>query len=272
MFTIKVIDSYNGTINPSTDQIVKSGESVKFRFVPKPDFVIDSVFIDNENIGAVDNYTFENVTDNHSIYVRYINIKNACNRVAYNRYDTIRDIGYLLINELIKNNDDIWKLLKYNTPDALMRDFLTLDEKRALIFDGFTNPDSEEYRVFRQPFLDDAFEQQVTQLRCYLLSINPENRSVGTITYALETVCHTKILSLANYENRLEVMVQQLFQTLNGVNVGAIGEFVFDDNSSFFDLSSVNMYNNRNFMGFTTVLSCKVGDLTGEQNYAGLFG
>ena len=38
MFTIKVIDSYNGAINPSTDQIVKSGESVKFRFIPKPDF------------------------------------------------------------------------------------------------------------------------------------------------------------------------------------------------------------------------------------------
>lgn len=272
MFVIKVIDSYNGTTNPSGNQLVEEGSSITFRFAPKPGFVIDCVFVDNENIGNVSSYTFDNVTENHNIYARYIDAKKACDRVAYNRYNTIRDIGYLLISELIKNNDDIWRLLKYNTPDALTRDFLTLDEKRELIFDGITNPDSEQYRVFRQPFLDDAFEEQVTQLRCYLLSINPENRSVGTVTYAFETVCHLKIMSLANYENRLEVMVQQIMQTLNGVHVGAVGEFVFDDNSSYFDLSSMNMYNNRNFMGFTTVLSCKIGDLTGEKYYGGFFG
>ena len=101
--------------------------------------------------------------------------------------------------------------------------------------------------------------------------MNPENRRVGTVGVALECVSHIKILALENYENRLEVMVQQLLQTLNGVDIGGIGELVFDDNSSYFDLASLNMYNNRNFLGWTLVMSVKVGDLTGAQNYDGIF-
>lgn len=271
-YTIKVIDSYNGDITPSTNQTVEEGGSAVFNFVPHFGYLIDSVFIDNEDIGAVETYAFTNVKENHSIYVRYLNADTACNKVAFNRYNTIRDAGYLILDHLIRNNDDIWRLLKYPTSDALSKDFLTLKEKRALIFDGTSNPDSEEYRVFRQPFLDDAFNKQVSQLRVYVLTMNPENRSVGTVGVALEAVCHNKLLALDSYENRLEVMVQQLLQTLNGVEVGGIGELVFDDNSSFFDLASVNMYNNRNFLGWTLVMSFKVGDLTGAEQYAGLFG
>lgn len=271
-YTIKVIDSYNGDIKPGKDQTVEEGGSVVFTFSPHLGYVIEDVFIDNESVGELDTYTFTNVTENHSIYVRYGNIETMCDKVAFNRYNTIRDAGYKIIEQLIKNNDDIWRLLKYNTPDALNKDFLTLEEKRGLIFEGTTNPDAEDYRVFRQPFLDDAFDSQVSQLRVYLLTMNPENRSVGTVGMALECVCHNKILSLSNYENRLEVMVQQLLQTLNGIEVGGIGELVFDDNSSFFDLASLNMYNNRNFLGYTLVMSVKVGDLTGAEQYAGLFG
>lgn len=272
MYTIKVIDSYNGTITPSTNQIVEKGGSVSFKFAPNFGYAIDEVFVDNEPIGAFEQYTFTDIQENHSIYVRYLKTEVECDKVAYNRYNLIREISYRVIDYLLRNNDDIWRLLKYNTPDALSQDFLTLAEKRSLIFSGIGNPDSEDYRVFRQPFLDDAFNEQVSQLRCYTLTMNPENRSVGTVGVALECVSHNKILALENYENRLEVMVQQLLQTLNGVDIGGIGELVFDDNSSYFDLASLNMYNNRNFLGWTLVMSVKVGDLTGAQNYDGIFG
>lgn len=271
MPTIKVIDSLNGDILPKTNQEIAKGGNIAFTFAPKFGYRVDSVFVDNEKVidGYAESYMFTNVQEDHSIYIRYTDAK--CDSVAFNRYNNIRNIGYLIVQYLMKNNDDLWRLLKYNTPDALQRDYLTVAEKRELIFDGKDDPDSEQYRVFRSAFTDDAITAQIAQLRVYLATINPENRSIGTIDVAIECVCHVKIQDLNSYENRLEVMVQQALQTLNGADVGGIGELVFDDNSSFFDLASLNMFNNRNFLGFTTIMSCKVSNMRTPENYGGMF-
>ena len=78
------------------------------------------------------------------------------------------------------NNENIWKLLKYNEPNALSNPSLTLNEKAALIWDG--NGDSESYKVFRTPYLDDMFTEQTTQLRVYLTTVYPDNSKEGRIS------------------------------------------------------------------------------------------
>lgn len=181
--------------------------------------------------------------------------------VAYNDYKPIRSMCYNILCYLMENNEEIWKLLKYNTPDALYKPNLTMDEKRALIFNG--NGKAEEYRVFRSAFLDDIFTKECSQLRIYVTTLSPDNRSVGTVDIGIECVVHNKLINIDSYESRLEVLVQQVIETLNGKNIGGIGVFFFDKTGSMYDLARVNIYNNRNFFGFTLIGSSKVASLNG---------
>lgn len=183
---------------------------------------------------------------------------DCCGNNYFTSYKTLRKICNTIIQYLLINNEEIWKLLKYNTPDALFKDNLTMKEKSALIYDGVG--DSSKFRVFRSPYIDDLFDEDCAQLRVYAESISPDTPQYGTVDINLEVVSHVKIVHLAEYENRLEVMIQQLLQTLNGVYVGGIGQFMFDRNISFYDLMKLNLYNNRNFYGYSLIMSTKIGD------------
>lgn len=258
-YTIKVIDSLNGTITPSTNQTVASGGTVNFTFTPKDGYIIKSVYIDNVDLGNLNSYSFTNVQSNHSIYVQYIKADSLIN-ISYNSLSSIKLLSYKVIEYLVKNNDIIWKLLKYPSSDALSQDFLTIEEKQDLIYNG--KGEGDNHNVFRTAFLDDLTKQQVSHLRIYLASIRPENRTVANVTFAIETVVHNKIMSLDTLENRLELLTQQVIETLNGAAIkGIIGKLVFDRDKEIFNSSSLNIYNNRNYVGFTTFMTCKVGNL-----------
>ena len=258
MFTIKVIDSFNGTITPSDNQIIDAGSNITFTFEPNPGYIISDVYVDNINVGCVESYSFVNIQNNHSIYVQYMDITMFEN-IAYNKLQPVRGFGYKIIEQLMKDNDDIWKLLKYNTTDALKHDFLTIEEKKSLIYKGIG--DSTDFRIFKGAFVDDSFDDQVSQLRVYLAAVEPVNRSVSTVNYALEPIVHTKLLDLDNFEDRLEVMVQQIISTLNGKEIRGITKFSFDRSESYYNSAKLNIYNNRNFFGFTIIMSCKMSDM-----------
>lgn len=182
----------------------------------------------------------------------------CCTSQAYNSYTSLQNLCYKAIEYLMLNNEDLWKLLRYNTPDALFKENLTLKEKAKLIYDGIG--DSSNYRVFRSPYMDDLVDLDCAQLRVYLEGISPDTTIYGTADINFEVVSHVKIINLAEYKNRLEMMIQQILETLNGVYIGAIGNFVFDRTISFYDLCKLNLYNNRNFYGYSLIMSTKVGN------------
>ena len=189
-------------------------------------------------------------------------IDSLIDRTAYNKFKTVRSFGYRILCYLIEKNEEIWKLLKYNTPDALSKPNLTIKEKRDLIFTG--NGDSEDFRIFRSPFLDDAITSQEAQLRIYNSVLSPGNRSVGTVDICIECLCHNKIINLDNYESRIEVMIQQVLECLNGADIAGVGVLAFDKDMSEYDICRMNIYNNRNFFGATIWMSVKVGDIDDE--------
>ena len=180
-------------------------------------------------------------------------------KLPYNTYKTTRGFGYAILKYLMTNNEDIWKLLKYNTPDALSKPNLTMEEKGELIWNG--TGDSEDYRVFRSPFLDDAITSQISQLRIYNAVLSPYNRSVGTVDIGIECLCHNKIINLDTYESRVEVMMQNIIECLNGRDIAGVGVLAFDKDMSEYDICRMNIYNNRNFFGYSMWISVKVGDI-----------
>nr|DAT88315.1 MAG TPA: hypothetical protein [Caudoviricetes sp.] len=186
---------------------------------------------------------------------------DCCNGNIYNKYDGLQNLTLYVIQYLMLNNEDIWKLLKYDTQDALERPNLKREEKAALIYRGNSGGDMDDYRVFRTPYLDDITTSQQAQLRVYLESITPDTLVYGTVDINIEVLCHVKMIELNDYQNRIESLVWQVLKTLNGVEVGGIGKLFFDRNGSFYDLVKMNRYNNRNFYGYTITMSTKMGNL-----------
>lgn len=187
---------------------------------------------------------------------------DCCNESSYNQYDGLQNFTLLIIQHLMLNNEDIWKLLKYDTQDALEKPNLTREEKAKLIYPGASGGDMDDYRVFRTPYLDDLTTNQQTQLRVYLESITPDTRLYGTVDVNIEVICHVKMIELNDYQNRAESIVWQVIKTLNGADVGGIGKLFFDRSGSFYDLIKMNRYNNRNFYGYTITMSTKMGNIS----------
>ena len=186
---------------------------------------------------------------------------DCCNESSYNQYDGLQNFTLLIIQHLMLNNEDIWKLLKYDTQDALEKPNLTREEKANLIYPGASGGDMDDYRVFRTPYLDDLTTNQQAQLRVYLESITPDTRLYGTVDVNIEVICLVKMIELNDYQNRAESIVWQVIKTLNGADVGGIGKLFFDRNGSFYDLIKMNRYNNRNFYGYTITMSTKMGNI-----------
>jgi hypothetical protein len=149
---------------------------------------------------------------------------------AYATYSDFADYSYKCITYLIENNETIWKLLKYNDPDAWKNAALTRAEKAALIYNS--QPDASLYRVFMDSANPDVFTNEICQLRVYPLSIFPQTRSYGVVLMCFEIFAHFKINQLSNYQTRTDLGTKELISTLNGINITGIGRLHFNGSES----------------------------------------
>lgn len=174
---------------------------------------------------------------------------------AYNKFIGYENLSYRVIEYLINNNENVWKMLKYNSPDALSQPNLTIVEKAGLIYQGET--DSEPFRVFRDSFTDDATTEQITQLRIFPAGTNPENRIVAIQDIQLQIIVHTKINHMEDYQMRLDRMIAELLKTLNGADIGTVGQLYFDRDRSRSNgiMRGASVGNNKNFLGGLITMS-----------------
>jgi hypothetical protein len=70
-FPIVASASEGGAIYPKNNVAVEYGKNQTFTFIPDKNYEIATVSVDGKNIGAVKSYTFDNVTEGHSISVIY---------------------------------------------------------------------------------------------------------------------------------------------------------------------------------------------------------
>jgi hypothetical protein len=173
---------------------------------------------------------------------------------AYNTFDRLPQMSYKIIEHLVLNNEDLWKMLKYDTSDCLDKPNLTLDQKTSLIYPG-DGKDGNAYRVFMDYLIDDFFNKQCSLIRVYPVFIVPQNRVVSDITFCIEALSHCKITQLNNYTNRNVYMLQQIIKTLNGRDVNGVGMLSFDKMGNPSDKALLNISNNRNYQGYSIYMS-----------------
>ena len=70
-YTITPSAGVGGTISPSTPQVVPISESATFTIIPNSCYNIKDVFVDGESQGAISTYTFEDVTEDHTIHADF---------------------------------------------------------------------------------------------------------------------------------------------------------------------------------------------------------
>lgn len=180
--------------------------------------------------------------------------------ILYNQYSGLEMMPYKIIGHLLLNNEDIFKLLKFNDSNALDLANLTMSEKRNLIYKGQT--DSTPFKIFMQPMTDDAFPDTGTLLRIYVADIYPTDHIKGIVTFAFEILCHNKINTLNNYSTRMHYMLRSIISTFNGANIDGIGELFFNAKASrSYNYAKQNLYNGKNYFGYTICMSTWCGNV-----------
>lgn len=185
---------------------------------------------------------------------------NLINDGSYAQYEDYDILPYTLVKYLMNNNEIIWKLLKYTTPDAWDKPDLSYSEKASLIYNGGDN--TVDYRVFLDRGQPDVQTFETSQIRIANYSIYPENRVIGTISFIFEVYTNYKINHLSNYKTRNDVIIHNLRKTFNGKFIpkenaggGTIGRLYFDRIAS--DSNRQEIGGQLPFLGTWMIMSIK---------------
>ena len=151
-------------------------------------------------------------------------------KLSYNAYTEYPNLSYNTISYLMDNNELIWKLLYYNDSEAWNQSNLTHAQKAGLVYNG--SPDETKYNVFMDTGQDYAWTRETTVLRIFPAELIPENYVFGQVMMGFEIYSYYKLNHLSNYQVRVDVIVQQLIEVLNGAEIGGLGRLYFDAKAS----------------------------------------
>lgn len=141
----------------------------------------------------------------------------------------LTNIDLLLNNIALKliDNDDLMKLLKYDTSDALSRS-ISKEQKYELINQ---EGDVTNTRIFYQPFNNKIITEPRSELRIYYGSFKPDNIYITKIYIGVDIVVHSDLWRLDEGVQRPIKIIQLLLKSLNNQEVGGIGELMFNVDS-----------------------------------------
>ena len=154
-----------------------------------------------------------------------VNPSTDIGKDSYNKYYQFPQFAYACISQLL-SNELIWKLLYYNSNDAWNLSNLSIDEKRALIYNG--QEDTSSFKVFMDVGIPDVVDQQVCRIHVAPIAAVGKNRSVGIVAMCFECYSHWKINTLSNYTTRVDSIIQIFLETFNGAEIGGMGKMFFN--------------------------------------------
>lgn len=142
---------------------------------------------------------------------------------SYNSYETVRKLPYLVVDKLIYNCPELWKLMKYVEP--LGKPNLSVEEISKMICPNSMNVDN--YNVVLQKFSQNAMADDsgniFAQMRISVLQARSINNTVGRISLLFEMVVHNfKVVCDTDngaLQDRSMAMTQSIIECLNGATL-----------------------------------------------------
>lgn len=181
--------------------------------------------------------------------------------MGHRQTNTLRPISkipYKIFVYLIENNERLWKLLKYNSIDALSKPNLTKKEKIDLLY---TEKGKEiDYHVFFKPLIGEEMTESSTQLRFYKAKISPDTTLDAIVVYKFDILVGSKTNLVYDEDgipcSRLDLIEAEVIDTLNGFNDIGIGGLLFDRELSNLCVQNTGLSNSKNFFGSSFGLAC----------------
>lgn len=187
----------------------------------------------------------------------------------YNSLSRLPTIPYNILTYLATGEDQtIWKLLAYNSYDALSKPDLTFAQKMALIW---RTGKQEDFSIFFTPLVEDAITQSKSICKLYQYYIHANQLYTSTVVYAFDFL-YGGNMALVEYNNapvsRGDLFTNKILEILNGAEVGGVGKLMFYDDLSRYSLEKSTIGNSKTFTGVCLYLAVNVGD-TGKVSDCG---
>lgn len=176
---------------------------------------------------------------------------------VYNTYDKSSLIPYRIVEALFEN-EDIWKLIYYGSADALSQANLTRQQKANLIWNGQDN--QEDYNIFLIQLQENIEYKKAVIMKIYKITTTPKTQYRGTLTYAVEILCNSKMGMLNDYRARLDVLWEEIMRTLSSIEIGGIGTLFFDRMGAT-ECRSQYVVENKTYYGYLTIFGIHYGTL-----------
>lgn len=202
----------------------------------------------------------------------------------FNNLESINDrIIFYLLSPLDKTDEELvqvhnlWRCIYYPTSDALLKPLPTFKQVMSLLSNGQQGQDDK--RIFRSPYMDDAWKEECSFIKIYIDSVIPMNAYLAQVNMGIDCVCHNKIVNLTVPEkdesafiaevdgekyyvetkSRISVMIKAVLSLLNGANIQGVGEMHFNYERFMYNEARYALWNNRNFEGVKVVIGCQIG-------------
>lgn len=171
---------------------------------------------------------------------------------------TYKILEYLALSPKAEN---LWKMIKYNSYDALSKDNLTTGEKLSYVW---KTGKQEDYSVFFTNLIEDGIAESKCLLKIYTYLVQPnDNLYTAAVVYSFDWLYGGQ-MSLVDFNgapvSRADLFTNIILDTLNGAIVGGVGKMAFsDDISRYMGVNSV-IGNSKTFTGVTLKIGVLMGD------------
>lgn len=178
----------------------------------------------------------------------------------YNTMNVLPYLPYNIMKYLALNEEILWKLLKYNSYDALSKPNLSFQEKMSLIW--ATDDKQEDYSVFFTNLVEDAIPRSKTIMKLYKYYIDSVNVFLADVVYQIDFL-YGGNMAMVEYNgipvSRDDLLIQRVLETLNGVAVGGVGTLQFNTQMSRYSSVRTTIGNDKTFTGASLFLVVQVG-------------
>jgi uncharacterized repeat protein (TIGR02543 family) len=117
--TITATAGANGSITPAGDVVVEHGSSQSFTITPADGYLIADVLVDGESVGTPGSYTFESVTQSHTIHATFT-IKTYTIQATAGLNGSISPSGDVVVNHGASQGFTITPNAGYHIADVLV--------------------------------------------------------------------------------------------------------------------------------------------------------
>lgn len=182
----------------------------------------------------------------------------------FNSLSQLPEASYSILKYLALNNENIWKMIKYNSYDALSYPNLTVAEKLNYVWKSGAQ---EDYSVFLTNIVGDAICEEKCILKCYDYYITATDSYLSTITFAFDFL-YGSTMALIDKDgipvNRGDLFINEILSTLNGVQINGIGKLMFNRNQTRYDFARSVIADSKKFTGVQIYMSTLMGDAGSE--------